>query len=256
MSTDLQLTGSVVVITGSAGGIGSAAVNEFQDAGATVVAVDVDQSALSELARSRPGIDTRVCNIADESAVHTLVADVITRHGRIDTLYNNASIEGEIAPIVESTLDGFIRTMSINVTSVYLTMRAVLPHMIELGSGSIINVGSTAATRGTPTLSGYTASKHAVLGLTRAVAGEVASSGVRVNAICPGPTHTRMMSTIEHLTNPADPSAVRGGWEAAIPRGTYAQPSEIARIALFLASPLASNVTGAAWAADGGATAV
>ena len=185
-----------------------------------------------------------------------LVEEIESKHGRIDVLFNNASIEGAVAPLVDYPIEIFDRVMAINVRSIFLTMKYVLPGMISQKSGAIVNMGSTASFRGPMALAGYTASKHAVIGLTRTAAGEVARSGVRVNALCPGPTDTRMMASIEKLADPDAPAVVREAWINGIPRGKYGEPRELARVAVVLASPLMANVTGATWLADGGLTAI
>jgi NAD(P)-dependent dehydrogenase (short-subunit alcohol dehydrogenase family) len=256
---DLGLADQSVIVTGAAGGIGGAACEAFLQAGARVLAVDVAEDALqattSQL-KAMGEIHAYCADLVDREAVRAVIAEADRLLGQVDVLFNNASVEGAVSAFLDYPLDAFERVMDINVRSIFLTMQAVLPGMVARQSGAIINMGSTAASRGSGMLAGYAASKHAVLGLTRTVASEVAPYGVRVNALCPGPTATRMMDSIESLANPEHPSAVRDAWTAAIPRGRYAQPVEIAHAALLLASPLAINVVGAAFAADGGTTAV
>lgn len=256
---DIGLDGSVVIVTGAAGGIGSAACAEFLEAGAAVVAVDIDANGVEQTVASlaaRGTIEALVADLSNEAAVRSLIEEVQLRHFRIDVLFNNASIEGAVAPLIDYPTEIFDRVMAINVRSIFLTMKYVLPGMVERKSGAIVNMGSTASFRGPMALAGYTASKHAVIGLTRTAAGEVARSGVRVNALCPGPTDTRMMESIEKLADPNAPTAVRESWINGIPRGQYGEPHELARVAVILASPLMANVTGATWLADGGLTAI
>jgi len=257
---DLGLSGTVVVVTGAGGGIGGAACAEFLDAGAkTVIGVDIDGAALSQTAERLAApttFDTVTANLAEEGDVQRVVQQVLDRYGAIDVLFNNASIEGEVAPLTEYSTETFDRVMAVNVRAVFLAMKYTLPGMVANRSGSVVNMGSTASFRGPAHLAGYSASKHAVIGLTRTAAGEVAQFGVRVNALCPGPTDTRMMTAIESMANPEAPASAHDQWVAGIPRGRYGDPHELARVAVVLASPSLANVTGAAWLADGGLTAV
>ncbi len=128
--------------------------------------------------------------------------------------------------------------------------------MLRQGSGAIVNTASVAGLVGTPGISAYVASKHAVIGLTKTAAGEVARGGVRVNAVCPGPIDTRMIHSLEAQINPADPASVGQRYQSGLPIGRYGTPEEVANIVLFLCSDLAGNITGAQYVVDGGRTAV
>jgi NAD(P)-dependent dehydrogenase (short-subunit alcohol dehydrogenase family) len=139
---------------------------------------------------------------------------------------------------------------------VFLGLRHVLPVMLRQKSGAVVNTASVAGLVATPGMPAYVASKHAVIGLTKTAAGEVARAGVRVNAVCPGPVDTRMIHALESQLNPANPQAVGDRYRNAIPSGRYTAPEEIANVVLFLCSDLAANVTGAQWVVDGGRTAV
>jgi len=138
---------------------------------------------------------------------------------------------------------------------VFLGLRHVLPVMIGQGRGAIVNTASVAGITGTPGMGPYVASKHAVIGLTKSVSGEVARQGIRVNAVCPGPVDTRMIHAIESMISPDDAEAVSARYQASIPMGRYASVDEIANTVLFLCSDLASGVTGAQYVVDGGRTA-
>ena len=146
--------------------------------------------------------------------------------------------------------------IGVNVKGVFLGLRHVLPVMLKQKSGAIVNTASVAGLVGTPGISAYVASKHAVIGLTKTAAGEVAREGVRVNAICPGPIDTRMIHSLEAQINPADPASVARRYQATLPLGRYGTPEEIANVVLFLCSDLASNITGAQYVIDGGRTAI
>ena len=145
--------------------------------------------------------------------------------------------------------------ISVNVKGVFLGLRHVLPHMIRQKSGAVVNTASVAGLVATPGMPAYVASKHAVIGLTKTASGEVARSGVRINAVCPGPIDTRMIHAIEGQINPSDPGFVGSRYQASIPLGRYGTPEEVANVVLFLCSDLSGNITGAQYVVDGGRTA-
>jgi NAD(P)-dependent dehydrogenase (short-subunit alcohol dehydrogenase family) len=145
--------------------------------------------------------------------------------------------------------------MTVNVKGVFLGLRHVLPVMIRQKRGAVVNTASVAGLVGSPGMPAYVASKHAVIGLTKVAAGEVARAGVRVNAICPGPIDTRMIHSVESMINPDNPAGVGTGYQASIPLGRYGTPEEVANLVQFLCSDLASNITGAQYVVDGGRTA-
>jgi NAD(P)-dependent dehydrogenase (short-subunit alcohol dehydrogenase family) len=195
-------------------------------------------------------------DVSLEEDVQRYVAQAIDDFGRIDVVFNNAGIEGAVAPIEEYALATFDRVIAVNLRSVFLALREVLPHMRERGSGSIINCSSVSGLRGTAGVSAYVAAKHGVIGLTRAAAAEAGAYGVRVNAVCPGPVSTRMMESITAMSDPDDPAAAAAASAAKNPMGRWGEPEEIADVVAFLASDAAAFVTGAAWPVDGGRTAV
>src|ERR1700686_1271156 len=173
----------------------------------------------------------------------------------MDCFYNNAGIEGSVAPTHQYDEEMFDRVMAVNVKGVFLGLRHVLPVMLVQGRGSVVNTASVAGLVASPGMPAYVASKHAVIGLTKTAAGEVARAGVRVNCICPGPVDTRMIHSLDQQLNPADPASVSRRYQAAIPLGRYVVPDEIANTVLFLCSDLASAITGAQYVVDGGRTA-
>ena len=173
-------------------------------------------------------------------------------------LFNNAGIEGQIAHVQDYDQATFERVVRINLLGVWLNLARVTSAMLAAGAGgSIVNTASGAALRGLPFMSAYVASKHAVLGLTRTAAVELAGAGIRVNAICPGPVATRMMDSLERQHEAIGTSAAeaREALTANIPAGRYGHPEEIAELVLFLSSDAASFITGAAMPIDGGRTA-
>jgi NAD(P)-dependent dehydrogenase (short-subunit alcohol dehydrogenase family) len=261
MATALrELEGRTAIVTGAAGGLGRAIAHELAAAGATVVAVDRDgegvEAAVSELQAAGATCLAHVADVALAAGAEGYVEATLDRFGRVDILCNNAGIEGSINSIVDQDQAGFERVLAVNLGSVFLGMRAVLPRMIAAGAGSIVNVSSTAGLNGPAGQGAYAASKHAVIGITRVAAAENAPHAIRVNAICPGPTDTRMMRSIERDISPDAPEEAARMIASMVPLGRYSTPEDQARVVRFLASDAAAFVTGAAWAVDGGMTAV
>jgi NAD(P)-dependent dehydrogenase (short-subunit alcohol dehydrogenase family) len=250
----MDFSGKVAIVTGGAAGIGFAVAQGFIKHGGKAVLVDRDPSvaeAASRLGANALGV---VADVSSSADVQAYVKAALDAFGQIDCLVNNAGIEGNIAPVAEYEEDVWDRVIAVNLKGTFLGLRHVLPVMIAQGSGSVVNMSSTAGVIGTPRMPAYTASKHAVIGLTKTVSGEVGRQGIRVNCVCPGPTDTAMIRSIEGMINPNDPEGVRAAYEAAIPTGRYATPAEIANVVLFLLSDLAASVTGAHYMADMGRT--
>ena len=182
-----------------------------------------------------------VADVTKSAEVQAYVKAAMDAYGRIDCFFNNAGIEGKLAAIVDMDEAVFDQVMGVNVKGVFLGLRAVLPVMLAQKSGAVVNTASVAGLVGTPGMSAYVASKHAVIGLTKSAAGEVARGGVRVNAVCPGPIDTRMIHAIEAQIDPANPAAVEARYHAALPLGRYGTAEEVANIVLFLCSDLAEQ---------------
>ena len=189
----------------------------FAKHGAKVVAVDRDGAAAEATAgiiRQNGGDALAVTADVTKSAdVKAYVKAAIDKYGRIDCFFNNAGIEGKVSPIVDYDEAVFDAVIGVNVKGVFLGLKHVLPEMIRQGGGAIVNTASVAGLVGTPGMPAYVASKHAVIGLTKTAAGEVARQGIRVNAVCPGPVDTRMIHSLEAQLSPGDPAAV----DAALP---------------------------------------
>ena len=252
----MDFTGKVALITGGGNGIGRATALGFADRGAAVVVVDLDSDAAAETVRlitedNKTAFD--VCaDVTRTSDVQAYVEAAIQKYGRIDCFFNNAGIEGRVAPTAEYDEDVFDKVIAVNIKGVFLGLRHVLPVMLEQGAGTVVNMASIAGLVGSPGMPAYVASKHAVIGLTKVAAGEVSSEGVRVNAVCPGPIDTRMIHELAAQVNADDPSAVRTSYESSIPLGRFGKATEVANVVLFLCSDLSSNVTGAQYVVDGG----
>jgi NAD(P)-dependent dehydrogenase (short-subunit alcohol dehydrogenase family) len=256
---NMDFTGKVALVTGGGNGIGRAACVAFARHGAKVVAVDCDGAAAEATAgivRQNGGEAIAVtADVTKSAEVQAYVKATIDMFGRIDCFFNNAGIEGKVMPLVEYDEAVFDAVIGVNVKGVFLGLRHVLPQMIRQKSGAIVNTASVAGLVGTPRMPAYVASKHAVLGLTKTAAGEVARQGIRVNAVCPGPVDTRMIHALEEQLSPADPAAMSERYQAAMPTGRYTTVEEIANMVLFLCSDLASNTTGGQFVVDGGRTA-
>ena len=255
----MRLEGKAAVVTGGTRGIGLATAAAFMREGARVLLVGRDAEAVEEAVRSLGSSTEIVAHVADVSRsedVEAYVAEALRRFGSIDILFNNAGIQGAAAPLAEYPIDEFDRVIAINLRGVFLGLRHVLPVMLAKGSGSIINTGSIASEIGLPAASAYIAAKHAVLGLTRAAAADLAASGIRVNAVLPGMVDTQLLRSLLHELTSGD---VEGGMQfvaSMAPQRRVATAEEIAEVVVFLASDAASFVNGVGWPVDGGALAV
>ncbi len=254
----MDFTGKVALVTGGANGIGRAAAQGFARGGARVVVVDRDEAGGEGAAASirQGGGDARfvAADVTRSADVQSYVQSALDAFGAIDCFFNNAGIEGKVVPTAEYDEAVFDAVIAVNLKGVFLGLRHVLPVMLRQGRGAIVNTASTAGLAGSPGLSAYVASKHGVLGLTRTAAGEVGASGVRVNAVCPGPTDTRMIQSLMEQSNPGDHEAAGARYRASIPLGRYATVDDVADVVLFLCSDMASSVTAAHYVVDGGRT--
>jgi NAD(P)-dependent dehydrogenase (short-subunit alcohol dehydrogenase family) len=246
-----RFEGKVALVTGGASGIGRATALGFAREGATVVVSDVNVPGGEETVGliSKEGGTARFlrCDVSRAAEVEALVRGTVEAFGRLDCAFNNAGTGGRLAPLVEMTEEDWDRTLDINLKGVFLGLRYELPVMLKQGGGVIVNTASVAGLVGSRGTSAYTASKHGIVGLTKAAALEYAQANIRVNAVCPGVVRTPM---IEGLFKVAP--AVEQGLIGAEPVGRMADPAEIADAVLWLCSPGASFMTGAAVPVDGG----
>jgi len=252
MPDRIRLDGKIAVVTGAAGVIGSATMRLLAERGARIVAVDRREQDLKTAIKELPAQAEALAIAADvtsEDEVADYVRAAVAKFGTIDVFYNNAGVEGDVKPIVDYSLEMFRKVIDVNVVGVFLGLKHVLPVMLKQNSGSIINTASIAGLIGSPNLAVYSASKHAVIGLTKSAAVECSTTNVRVNCVCPGLIESRMIRAIIAGRNPGVPD---DRIVAPIPARRLGQASEVASIVAFLASDEASYVHGAAYTVDGG----
>ncbi len=247
-----QFTDQVILITGAGSGIGRGAALAFSREGAAVVVSDIDEESGQEtvsLIESEGGRANFIrCNVADTSQIANLVKETVEKHGRLDVAINNAGIGGNIAKLAEVPAAEYERVMAVNLGGVFFGMQHQLRQMLKQASGGrIVNVASVAGLRAMPGNSVYTATKHAVVGLTKAAAMEYARHNVRINAVCPAFTHSAMVDKLFALAPDYEQKLLKN-----IPLGRYGEPEDIAQAILWLCDPANSFVTGLALPLDGG----
>ncbi len=246
----MRFQGKIAIVTGGASGIGAAFARRLHAEGGSVLIADLDAEkgeALAAELGERAAF--RSVDVADADALVALADATVARFGGIDILYNNAGI-GNYGLTPDMPVEQWRRCLAVNLDAVFYGCRAVIPHMRARGGGAIVNTASASGLAADYGFTAYNAAKAGVINYTRCLAIDHAKDGIRANSVCPGPVDTPI------LTSGVDAfPGLRTEWEAIVPSGRFAQPEEIAAVALFLASADASGVTGAAIPVDGGLTA-
>ncbi|HVY79677.1 MAG TPA: glucose 1-dehydrogenase [Steroidobacteraceae bacterium] len=249
----LDFSGRTALVIGATEGIGRATALAFAAAGANVFAAGLGAErgrSLADEINALGGVTAEFmeADVASEAEMAAVVARAAARFGRIHAAVNNAGTEGAFGPVQDQSADDFDRLLAVNLKGVWHGLKYQLPHMLAHGGGAIVNTASSAGVQPIANIALYTASKHAVVGLTKATALEVARSNIRVNAVAPGPVNTGLLHRM--VAGKIDLSAIA----ESVPMGRISEPEEIARAILWLCSDAASYITGHVLLADGGLT--
>jgi NAD(P)-dependent dehydrogenase (short-subunit alcohol dehydrogenase family) len=236
-----RLAGKIALVTGGLSGIGAAVAARMAAEGATVIAADISTDTID--LGAGPLVPLRI-DVADPDSVGAAVAAIMARHGRLDCVVNSAGI-GKDIPFLDTPLETFDRIIAINLRGTFIVGQASARAMRQTGGGSIINVASVSGMTGNVGRSAYGASKGGVVLLSQVMAVDLASDGIRVNVLAPGPVETPLVAQMHS-------AAIRDRWTQRVPMGRYATPAELAGAAVFLASDDASFITGHVLAVDGG----
>ncbi len=238
-----RLKDKVAIITGAAKGIGFATAKRFAQEGAKVIIVDIGSEAIKAAVDQIPGAEGHVMNVTDRASIQSVVDEIIQRHGRIDILINNAGITQD-ARLIKMTEAQFDTVIDVNLKGVFNCTQLVVPHMLEAGSGAIVNASSVVGLYGNFGQTNYAATKFGIIGFTKTWARELGPKGIRVNAVCPGFIATEMVKAM--------PENILQDIEKRSWLGRLGTPEEMANVYLFLASDEASYVNGIALEASGG----
>ena len=246
----------IVLITGSGSGIGKAAAIAFSKEGGTLIVSDINEKngleTVSEIKSNGREASFFKADVSDHNMVENLMKFIVDKHGRLDVAINNAGVGGDFAKITDLTIESWNKTMSVNSSGVFYCVKNQIPIMLKQGGGAILNTSSIAGIRGLPNATAYSASKHAVVGITKTVAMEYAKNNIRVNAICP-------VFTVTAMFNPEAMDEIKEGiserLKANIPMKRFANVMEQVNTMLWLCSDEASFITGQAISVDGGITA-
>lgn len=247
-----KLENKVAIITGAAGSIGKITAKLFLEEGAKVMLVDLTEDLLKTTVQELNNEHAKYCvaDVSKASDVQKYIDETVKLFGKIDIFFNNAGIEGAIKPMIDYPEEIFDKVISVNVKGAWLGNKYALPQMKD--GGSIIMTSSVSGILGSVNLSAYIISKHAVMGIMRATAIEAGPRKVRVNSVNPGPVNNRMMRSIEEGEVAGHAEEVKRHLETTIPFGRYAEPVEVAKLVLFLASDDSQYMTGTTQVIDGG----
>jgi NAD(P)-dependent dehydrogenase (short-subunit alcohol dehydrogenase family) len=251
-----DITGKRVLVTAAAGGIGATTAARFAEAGAGVYVCDRDEDALDRYLAAHPRIAGRVADVADAHAVDGLMAAVTAELGGLDVLVSNAGVAGPAAPVEEMDLEGWRRTLDVNLTGTFLCVRAAVPHLKAAGGGSIAVMSSNAGTMGLPFRAPYVATKWGLIGLVKTLAMELGPHGIRVNAICPGDVEgerIRRVIALEAQNRGLTPEAVHAERVEAVSLRTMVSADDVASLILFACSEAGAKISGQALLVDGNA---
>ena len=247
--------GKTMLVTGAAGAIGFATCEILVREGARVMMVDIDREGLEKRAAELgDAAIAHVADVSDEEATKGYARAALDAFGHVDGFFNNAGIEGKLAPTHEYPVDEFDKVLRVNLRGMFLGLRYVLPDMVRRGKGAVVNTASIGSERGLAGACAYNAAKHGAVGLTRTAASEVAQKGVRVNCVMPGVIETPLLvGMLEQMFDDVDAGMKKLGEVATLNR--VGQPHEVGEVVSFLLSDEASDVNGARWEIDGGALA-
>jgi NAD(P)-dependent dehydrogenase (short-subunit alcohol dehydrogenase family) len=252
------MAGANVIVTGAAGGMGTEVLRLLASRDVNAVCVDLDESSvanvLSSIGETKGELVPVGADVSKETEVERYVTMAAGRWGGLDGLFNVAGIEGELRTMLEATIENYDRVMAVNARSVFLNMKFALPFLVEQGGGTIVSTGSYLAIRGVPACGPYGASKHAIVGLTKTLALEVAEKNVRVNVVCPGSMDTRMIREL-YPTIAEDPADAEAILVSGIPQKRLARPDELAATGVWLLLDAPAHITGQVIMVDGGLSA-